>query len=394
MAIRQISLAMRIVNHELHRWLRAVLVTVLGFSFSVFPSPIGAPDERSNSSPSLNWNPIEGAPLGARYAGSAACGECHASQVERQKRTAMAHAAESPAENDILRKHPNLRFHLGQYQYRVTADGNRNIYWVSDDKRKISVPILWTFGRGEAGQTYVFEWNGAYYQSRVSFFNDIRGLDITLGAPRSLPASLEDALGDRIGSGEARLCIACHTTGAIRGGELRVDGAILGVTCEACHGPGGDHVSAMRAGNSQRTLIFNPGRLAPGDLNNFCGSCHRTWAQVQLMHLFGIKNVRFQPYRLQSSLCWNAEDARISCIACHDPHESRRLDNVLVDSKCLSCHLHQRGPTSLKYPGAACPVGTHRCMTCHMPKYELPGAHFKFTDHEIRIVRAGEPYPD
>jgi hypothetical protein len=29
-----------------------------------------------------------------------------------------------------------------------------------------------------------------------------------------------------------------------------------------------------------------------------------------------------------------------------------------------------------------------------MPKYELPGAHFKFTDHRIRIVKAGEPYPD
>jgi hypothetical protein len=29
-----------------------------------------------------------------------------------------------------------------------------------------------------------------------------------------------------------------------------------------------------------------------------------------------------------------------------------------------------------------------------MPKTELPGAHKKFTDHEIRIVRANERYPD
>jgi hypothetical protein len=29
-----------------------------------------------------------------------------------------------------------------------------------------------------------------------------------------------------------------------------------------------------------------------------------------------------------------------------------------------------------------------------MPKTELPGAHRQFTDHEIRIVRAGEPYPE
>jgi hypothetical protein len=28
-----------------------------------------------------------------------------------------------------------------------------------------------------------------------------------------------------------------------------------------------------------------------------------------------------------------------------------------------------------------------------MPKLELPGVHASFTDHMIRIVRAGEPYP-
>jgi hypothetical protein len=29
-----------------------------------------------------------------------------------------------------------------------------------------------------------------------------------------------------------------------------------------------------------------------------------------------------------------------------------------------------------------------------MPKLDLPGAHKKFTDHEIRIVRANGAYPD
>jgi hypothetical protein len=28
-----------------------------------------------------------------------------------------------------------------------------------------------------------------------------------------------------------------------------------------------------------------------------------------------------------------------------------------------------------------------------MPKVEIPGSHFKFTDHYIRIVRSGEKYP-
>jgi hypothetical protein len=29
-----------------------------------------------------------------------------------------------------------------------------------------------------------------------------------------------------------------------------------------------------------------------------------------------------------------------------------------------------------------------------MPKIDLPGAHAKFTDPQIRIVRASDPYPN
>ena len=41
-----------------------------------------------------------------------------------------------------------------------------------------------------------------------------------------------------------------------------------------------------------------------------------------------------------------------------------------------------------------CRVATKDCVTCHMPRLELPGAHKKFTDHKIRVVKANEPYPD
>jgi hypothetical protein len=39
-------------------------------------------------------------------------------------------------------------------------------------------------------------------------------------------------------------------------------------------------------------------------------------------------------------------------------------------------------------------VGKKDYVTCHMPKLDLPGAHNKFTDHLIRVVKANEQYPD
>ena len=43
---------------------------------------------------------------------------------------------------------------------------------------------------------------------------------------------------------------------------------------------------------------------------------------------------------------------------------------------------------------AICRVGKDPCITCHMPKYDLPGGHFKFTDHHIRIAKPGDQYPN
>ena len=34
-----------------------------------------------------------------------------------------------------------------------------------------------------------------------------------------------------------------------------------------------------------------------------------------------------------------------------------------------------------------CKVASENCVTCHMPKYEVPEMHFAFTDHLIRVVR-------
>ena len=102
----------------------------------------------------------------------------------------------------------------------------------------------------------------------------------------------------------------------------------------------------------------------------------------------GIGNVRFQPYRLAGSKCYDADDPRISCLACHDPHRELVNEISSYDNKCLACH--GGGKAGAK----RCPVAKAKCVSCHMPKTELPGAHYKFSDHRIRIVKAHEKYPE
>ena len=135
--------------------------------------------------------------------------------------------------------------------------------------------------------------------------------------------------------------------------------------------------------------------LSADQASNFCGQCHRTWAEIAVTPNPSIANVRFQPYRLTGSKCYDPDDARISCLACHNPHHDFGPKPVNFDPKCLACHSGAK-PAAGKppKPGAkACPVSKTDCVSCHMPKLELPGAHYKFTDHRIRIVKPNEPYP-
>jgi hypothetical protein len=137
-------------------------------------------------------------------------------------------------------------------------------------------------------------------------------------------------------------------------------------------------------------------KLSAEDTSNFCGQCHRSWETVVRNHWRGQADVRFQPYRLANSKCFDGADSRISCVACHDPHKKLvRGDPAEYDSKCLACHAPLL-PTSApgETRGKVCPVAKSNCVSCHMPKVALPNGLMHFSDHEIRIVKAGEPYPN
>lgn len=316
------------------------------------------------------------------------CAECHPAQSRPHPATSMAHALESASECAILQTHPVLSFNAGQYSYRIERKGDQSIYSVSGGGQTFSAPIAWAFGLGAAGQTYVFERNGDFYQTRVSYYRAINGLDLTMGAANLKPTNLVDAAGQLMDQDEKVACFGCHATNATRAKELTLDNMTPGVQCERCHGPSENHLAGIKAGNKELAKMARLKSLSTEQVSNFCGQCHRTWEQIAASGKLGIVDIRFQPYRLTNSKCYDTDDARISCLACHDPHkEVDRIDSH-YDSKCQSCH------GGGKPSAVACKVAKQNCVACHMPKLELPGSHNKFTDHQIRIVRANEAYPN
>jgi Cytochrome c554 and c-prime len=378
---------------------RRRVAVIVAFAALLLPVGFADPGSRRGSwqAPQKGrkfWKPTSVA-AGTEFVGHRVCAECHEELVKGQQQSAMGMAMEPVGESRILSQYPRLMFHLGKYSWKILRDGKQSRYSVTDGKEHISVPILYAFGLGKAGQTYVLEYKGQFYESRLSFYHEIKRLDFTLGVPRTEPESLVAALGRPMSKDETLHCFSCHTTGAVIGAKLHLDRAVPGISCESCHGPGGEHVAAGRAGLPNKDKIFNPARLSGDDLSQeFCGSCHRSAEEIfSKPGLDGLNNVRFQPYRIFKSKCYS-DDKRISCTACHDPHESVQVDAAFYDTKCLACHQGKMASSSLPRATApGCRVGVKDCASCHMPRVDLPGAHFKFTDHRIRIAKEGEPYP-
>jgi hypothetical protein len=315
------------------------------------------------------------------------CSRCHVEALTQQT-TYMAQALESVEKSKVLKEHPMLAVTVGKYSYRIERRGSESEYTVTDGESTVSLPIRWAMGASSAlGQTYILEKDGELYESRVSWFRELNGLDQTMGYEGSPPAGINEAAGRQLHQDEKLRCFGCHATDAVQGRHLMLEKMTPGVQCEHCHESTEQHLVALQLGKPAPRELYKLIKMSAEQASEFCGQCHRTWAEIAAQPNPGIANIRFQPYRLTGSKCYDPEDARISCLACHNPHHDFNAQTVNFDPKCLSCHAG--GKPSAK----ACPVAKEKCVSCHMPKIELPGAHYKFTDHRIRIVKPNEPFP-
>jgi hypothetical protein len=368
---------------------------VLGQSRPAGQSPRTTRDRLSEQ----HWWPTKGTlPLQA-FAGESACSKCHPQKTSSQIHTPMAEAAIRLDKNTTYSELAASTLQIGTYLYQISSDQRGSKLAVSSGKRSVTANIAWIFGAGVHGQTYILENDGSLYESQVSSFAGLHGMDLTPGHLQVEPDNLKNALGERLSTSTATRCFGCHTTYSSANSNFDPSHATPGVHCEACHGPGLEHVHAAQLDqlDGASAYIFNPANLSPVESVDFCGACHRASMDVIITdEAYGPINVRFQPYRLEKSRCWGTQgDDRLTCIACHDPHQPLVRGASFYDQRCLKCHVGRTTESSgVRSSLSVCPRATTNCTSCHMPKSYVPEMHANFTDHFIRIVRDGESYPN
>jgi Cytochrome c554 and c-prime len=320
------------------------------------------------------------------------CAKCHV-QARTQPFTQMSTALQPAGANPVLKAHPTLTGKKGIYTYTIETHGDKTMYSVSDGVSTVSYPVTWGFGA--ANQTWVYERNGRYYESLMSYYTLINGLGTTTGDEGLTPHTVEEAAGRLLPHGDIVDCLGCHSTGSSSNGKFTPAALHPGVQCEQCHQGTAAHLADELKGK-QDLIPADLSAMSAEETSAFCGRCHRTWEKVMRLRTKGEVNSRFPAFRIANSRCFDGTDPRISCVACHDVHKPLEQSESFYDSKCLACHTTTVKAGALAPPPDAkiCPVAKSKCASCHMPKVTLPSGFLVFTDHQIRVVKPGEPFPN
>ncbi len=164
-------------------------------------------------------------------------------------------------------------------------------------------------------------------------------------------------------------CFKCHVTGArpqdpaapeFQDGRPGIAGtwAEAGVQCEACHGPGSNHIP-------------NPGArdiFVDADGASSCNQCHSRSSGSADGGIVAIDRF-IAGYQQHSELLASGGHAAFKCTICHDPHVSTRNDPANgIRNRCTACHTDMN---MALHEGKVLTLGDFTevlsCESCHMP---------------------------
>jgi hypothetical protein len=321
----------------------------------------------------------------AMYVGNAPCADCHEAQFRSHQGSYHAKTLTRMKAGEIgkLAPKPGL---AGKSGLSLTRVGEA-YHWSTTGKPEKSLHLDLAFGSGKTGVTYVSLRDGnTLEESRYTYFPRDGSWEVTPGQESEPPESLSKSRTHQL----ARQCVGCHAI-TLEPDTLMPRKEFFGVGCESCHGPGGAHVGAMRAGDFTRVGMENLSAWKATRINEMCGKCHVSFDQVDMGTEEEFETHRFTAYGLMKSDCYLRSNDTLSCVTCHEPHTNASRDEKTYIKACLNCH----GPTAAPGPtheGRAtknCPVNPRDgCLTCHMPRrkaFKNTKVGTRLTDHFIRV---------
>ncbi len=336
------------------------------------------------------------------FAGSKRCGECHGKIYNEQQglsRHALTLRFGSGLKEVPLPEHPVPDPIVPSITHRFSRKRDDRIELESRAGDQVfKAVVAYAVGSGRHGITMLAtDEQGIVRELRVSYFAEKQSWGETKGI-NFAPREARDHIGMGLSSQAVHHCLQCHATwfpsiDQNRSGTRGPEGQDRGIGCERCHGPGLNHVKAVRSGFPELAIALTA--TTPSSIRlKSCAECHSADGSIPVSDP---EFTRAQGTTFLFSRCYTASKEQFGCTTCHDPHRSVETASLHYEAKCLGCHgavSPQLDPSSRvdrekRRPMArSCPVNAAaKCISCHMPKVDDPSRRSHFTDHHIRVHR-------
>ncbi|WP_166263548.1 tetratricopeptide repeat protein [Marinobacter caseinilyticus] len=377
----------------------------------------------------------EGYGDGKGYVGATVCAGCHRSEHALWQDSHHDKAMQPADPETVLGRFDDDSFEYFGVESRFFRQGDRFMVRTDGpDGELTNYPIAYTFGVYPL-QQYLIEMPGGRLQA-LSIVWDSRSL--AMGGQRWYHLYPDEPVraGDELHwTGRNQnwnfMCADCHSTHLQKNYDLKLDRynttwSEMNVACEACHGPGRVHVSAMDDGDMglpfsgfelalsrTKTKDWFPdpqtGSPTPGPSGGVsqpeletCAQCHsRRATQFHGAQPEDGLFQHFMPALLDEGL-YHADGqiddevfvfgsfvqsamyhAGVTCSDCHNPHSLslKAPGNAL----CGQCHLPTRFSVE-KHHGHPEGSAGAQCVNCHMPDKVYMGVDAR-RDHSFRVPR-------
>lgn len=427
---------MAVSEHNSSRWWRwlglvsAAMLLALAIFLANRPSPGAAPAVAPVAPPVVVAKPVHQAP--AEYIGSARCADCHTEQHQAWEQSQHRHAMDHASADTVLADFNNTHFEYAGISSRFSQrDGRYFVTTDGPDGELTEYEVLYTFGLDPV-QQYLVDLGSGRIQALSIAWDTRAKAD---GGQRWFhlypdEAVRHDHLLHWTGASQNWnfMCADCHVTDYRKGYDAATEAfdsrwSEMGVGCEACHGPGSQHL-AWSEGQQwpnkglavllderqdmhwlhevERVTAKRSTPLTSDKEQQVCAQCHSLRSAVAEGYHAGLPLQDFYRSELLSDPLYFADgqqreevfisasfaqsrmhEAGVTCSDCHEPHSQalRAEGNAL----CSSCHLATQFDQPSHHFHTADSSGA-QCVSCHMPERTYMVVDPR-RDHRIAVPR-------
>ena len=396
--------------HQHYKLIKYIIVsTGLVWIGSILYFSCSQGEEKVHKVKGLSASESKYALMDAQYVGSESCMRCHEKEYADWKGSHHERAMMFAADSSVL----------GDFNTTFTSQGVTSTFYTKDGKYYVNTEgpdgsyqdyeIVYTFGIMPL-QQYIVEFPGGKYQCLRTAWDTEKNVWFDLYPDMKLVHD-EWIHWTKGGLNWNTMCSDCHSTLVKKNYNPVKDTynttfSIINVSCEACHGPGKEHVEITSAPDYDSTQYMGKlymGKYTfPKQMIDQCARCHSLRTQFTEFYdhegtymdhyapdwlrdeiYFADGQILGEVYVYGSFIQSKMYAQNIKCNDCHNVHslELKFQGNTL----CNQCHEPTKYDSKVHHFHEINTAGAE-CISCHMPGRYYMGNDFR-RDHSFRVPR-------